>query len=41
MLFILIIIIFIIIFSFKDTEEERLKKDEADFKRIMGREYGG
>ena len=39
MLFKVISIVFILIFSFKDTEEQRLKKDKKDFKRIVGRTY--
>lgn len=39
MLFKLIGIVFIIIFSFRDTEEERLKKDNKEWEKIMGRYY--
>ena len=39
MLFGLIIIVFILIFGFRDTEEERLKKEKKEYKKIMGRNY--
>ncbi len=39
MLFILITIIFIVIFSFKDTSKEELEKDKEMFKKITGYDY--
>lgn len=38
-MFKLLILFFVLIFSIKDTSEERLKKEKKDWKRIMGREY--
>ena len=38
-MFKLLILIYVFIFSIKDTSEERLKKEKKDYKRIMGREY--
>lgn len=37
--FIIEIILFIIIFNLKDTEEDRLKKEKKEWKKIMGRDY--
>lgn len=39
MLFIIIIFIFILIFSFKDNVKKELKKDEKDWQRILNRKY--
>ena len=39
MLFKLIIFIFIISCSFRDNEQEQLKKDISDWERILGRKY--
>lgn len=38
-MFKLLILVFIFIFSLKDTSEERLKKEKKEWKRIFGREY--
>lgn len=38
-MFNLLIIVFVFIFSLKDTSEERLKKEKKEWKRIMGRDY--
>lgn len=39
MLFKLIIFIFILACSFKDNEQEQLKKDIKDWERILNRKY--
>lgn len=38
-MFKLLILVFIFIFSLKDTSEERLKKEKKEWKRRMGRDY--
>lgn len=38
-MFNLLIIVFVFIFSLKDTSEEELKKEMKEWKRIMGRDY--
>ena len=38
-MFNLLILVFIFIFSLKDTSEERLKKEKKEWERIMGRDY--
>lgn len=39
MLFILITINFIMIFSFKDYSQEELEKDKKQWEKILGEEY--
>jgi hypothetical protein len=39
MLFILIIIVFVVIFSLEDTSAKELEKDKKTYERIMGRKY--
>lgn len=39
MLFILITIVFITMFSFKDYSKEELEKDKEMWRRIVGNEY--
>ena len=38
-MFKLLILVYVFIFSLKDTSEERLKKEKKEWKRIFGREY--
>ena len=38
-MFKLLILVFIFIFSLKDTVEEELKKEKKEWKRKLGREY--
>lgn len=38
-MFNLLVLVFIFIFSLKDTTEEELKKDKKTYKRLMGRDY--
>ena len=39
MLFILITIVFVVIFSLEDTSAKELQKDKETYERIMGRKY--
>ena len=38
-MFNLLVLVFVFIFSLKDTSEEELKKEKKEWKRIMGRDY--
>lgn len=38
-MFNLLVLVYVFIFSLKDTSEERLKKQKKEWKRIMGRNY--
>lgn len=38
-MFKLLTLVFVFIFSLKDTSEEELNKEKKEWKRIMGREY--
>ena len=38
-MFNLLVLVFVFIFSLKDTSEEELKKEKKEWKRIFGREY--
>lgn len=38
-MFKLLIIVFIFIFSLRDTSEDELNKQKKEWKRIMGRDY--
>ena len=40
-MFYLLILVFIFIFSLRDTSEQELKKEKKEWKMIFGREYEG